>query len=852
MRLTLVTGAGCAALLLLGGVAPPARGDLRLEAPPPGFDRTHRLGEWVPVPVRLSGTAPPSTRTELQVRVSSLAITSTSVQSLRVAPGPVDLRFSVPVLMPAWSGQIRVAAQVHVDGRPAAGVQADAGRELAPAQPAIVALTQDRGGLGYLHNVELGIVHQPAVGPGPYAGSSSQPGPAVVLYPRPEDLPESPRAYQMADIVFLGDLPLDALTDGQWEAVLAWVRSGGHLVVSGGPDLTRLQSTRLRGILPLEPRGVRSLPSLPALAARYGAPPVRGPVPVATGPLRAQAGAFIRQNGVILAAQQRLGVGWVTFTAFDLAAPELQAWAGQTALWRDLAARGVRELRAADIVAAAAGSASWRGMGGGLADALAGVQAGDAPSFTAIGLFLAAYIVLLVPANYLLLRRWDRRELAWITAPLIIALFTTGAYAVGYSVKGGQLFLRHATVMEGAANVDGFDCHTLATIFSPVQRRYTLSVGDRLAGAEEATFAPLHGFQGAERSSLTIERTQRTYVRDALVSMWDHRSFVFDSRVEMGVVAASAVPVAGGLRVSVANHTGQALDDCVVSYRGQFQSLGRLGDGDSREARLQSGGEAPGRMGPVALQPSGPEKPASERIRAALASAIAANEAGVQGADPLVFSGWMAASPVDLRLEGERPTVQGATLVVVHIPTPSRTAALSVQRPTLPAGRADPFAANPGMGPQDLLNQATRLYSQGQHASAERLLRSSLAMDPSSAAARNMLAYALAGQGRLDEALEAAREAVRLSPRDGSILDTLAEMHQRRHEWQQAAEHYERALRLQGGGGIAETRVKLAETLLQLNRRDEAVRHLRIASGQEDPWAARARAHLGRLSAGQP
>src|SRR5262249_52276696 len=151
----------------------------------------------------------------------------------------------------------------------------------------------------------------------------------------------------------------------------------------------------------------------------------------------------------------------------------------------------------------------------------AGVQSTEAPSFTFIGIFLLLYIIFLVPVNYFLLRKKDKKELAWVTAPLIIFVFSTGAYGIGYSVKGGQLFLRFASVVEGTANREGWNSYTIARIFSPRQTRYALAVADPAATATEVTS---QGNYYGQRSGqeIAVERDKKTTVKDALVNMWDH------------------------------------------------------------------------------------------------------------------------------------------------------------------------------------------------------------------------------------------------------------------------------------------------------------------------------------------
>jgi tetratricopeptide (TPR) repeat protein len=81
----------------------------------------------------------------------------------------------------------------------------------------------------------------------------------------------------------------------------------------------------------------------------------------------------------------------------------------------------------------------------------------------------------------------------------------------------------------------------------------------------------------------------------------------------------------------------------------------------------------------------------------------------------------------------------------------------------------DSFGALMGLG--------NARYAEGDLAAAEASFRQAVELRPSQPEGWNNLAYALAGQGRQDEAIEAARKAVRLSPgNEAPYLDTLRDV----------------------------------------------------------------------------
>jgi hypothetical protein len=65
-------------------------------------------------------------------------------------------------------------------------------------------------------------------------------------------------------------------------------------------------------------------------------------------------------------------------------------------------------------------------------------------------LLLFGYIALIGPVNYLILRRLDRREWAWVTMPILIVGFAVGAYAFGSALRGSSVILNEVGIVRGA------------------------------------------------------------------------------------------------------------------------------------------------------------------------------------------------------------------------------------------------------------------------------------------------------------------------------------------------------------------------------------------------------------------
>jgi hypothetical protein len=89
---------------------------------------------------------------------------------------------------------------------------------------------------------------------------------------------------------------------------------------------------------------------------------------------------------------------------------------------------------------------------------------------------IVGYILLIGPVSYLVLRRLDRRELAWVTAPILVLLFTACSYGIGVSLKGSQVIVNQLSVVLSSTSGTAATVQTYAGVFSPTRATFDMLV----------------------------------------------------------------------------------------------------------------------------------------------------------------------------------------------------------------------------------------------------------------------------------------------------------------------------------------------------------------------------------------
>jgi hypothetical protein len=717
----------------------------------------YRPETWTPLTVYLTGQGARGVG-QLQVSVRVAEHTTLYTRRVPLKDGAINeaVNFTVQLRNPdiniynPGGSQIDIQVQLIMDGRTLAGPKKLAlPGAISLETYNVLGLTRDGAGLNVLGKKKLGLFHK-HYNPAHLANMGMQNGNSAedtshhginpnatlqVLYTDPRALPVQTQGYDAIDAIALGDLPLDNLSEDQIDAIRDYVRQGGLLVISGGGDLARLKSRFYQEMLPVTPAGTLVVNALPTLAARYDTLlPLTGGAALTRGTLKPGAIALLSgsETGGALIASRPYGCGVVVFTSFDFLDPNIRAWGAGPALWRDLLRCGNREVSARDVLAAAAETNQSNVH---LGDALAGKRATNAPPLLMVGLFCGAYLILLVPVNYLVLKKLDKREMTWLTAPVLIAGFTVASYLIARSIKGGDLTVNSAVVVETQANTDQAAGYAQMTVYSPRRATYDIAFGN-----PDDPNNPYHALLPSEiftnpAESLGIDLTvdsdaNGTTLRNTLIKLWDKRSFETPVAVDLGgtvdaVTRALSKP--GWVEVTLTNRTRFALTDCALVGNDTI-SLGNLVPGAAVTQRMQWNTRTSAINLPVPVPPAPTEADKTESAdrpderredtpvvtRARIASALLQslvtgteqNQYGYQvphgyghGANALVarFSDPL----LDLRVDGHKPDGQEVNVLVAHLPMPT-------DAPIVSRAKSDPFAAKPVVDLEDETQPGTR------------------------------------------------------------------------------------------------------------------------------------------------
>jgi hypothetical protein len=397
----------------------------------------------------------------------------------------------------------------------------------------------------------------------------------------PADLPERPEPLRgIETIIWAADS--SSVTEAQQRSLERWVAAGGQLVVLGGPDW-QARTAAFDALLPVEQLASRDGSSAAALAAWAGADQPSGgdPLTAAVGDLRAGAISLVGDDdgGSLFAAITR-GAGRASFVGIDLATEPFRTWAGASALW----ARLIPDDRIIE---------QWGGSGpiddevaNAMNQALANLPSLAVPSAALLLAVIVGYILLIGPLSYLVLRRLDRRELAWIVAPVLVLVFSGVSYGIGASMKGSQIIVNEIAVVRSSTDGTAASVSTYAGVFSPTRASYDLTVrGDALLSALAANnFEPR---VGGEAVNYATEQGDPAHLRGLAVSVFGLQAIRAEAVIPYTPSLRVAWSVIGGnLEGRVSNEGSEPMEDVAVVGQMGGVMVGTLAPGESKTFRL--------------------------------------------------------------------------------------------------------------------------------------------------------------------------------------------------------------------------------------------------------------------------
>lgn len=397
--------------------------------------------------------------------------------------------------------------------------------------------------------------------------------PPVVVPLTPADLPERAQAWSGIDRLVWQDTDAAALTPGQLAALRSWIAGGGRLVVIGGTAAADSLNAFPDDLLPYRPTSVLDVDPSAVSAVLGGTPGGATTLTALAGD--SGAGRPLATSGDrVIAADRTVGNGTVTLLGFD----PTTSWIATGEDWDAPLWRRLLPARTAGTTALADDSQ--------IVSAVGNLPSLALPPVGGLLVLLFGYIVLVGPVNYLVLKRLDRREWAWITVPALIVVFTVGSFGIGALMRGNEVVVHEVAIVRGAQGTAMAAAQSYLGIFSPTRSTYQVRVpGDALLAA------PINGdiFGSGQVNTLDILQGDPSRIRDLAVGVGSLRTVRADASATGPQVSADLAVEDGRLTGTLTNASATPLHDAAIVVGAAAKKLGDIDPGETVDISLTVG-----------------------------------------------------------------------------------------------------------------------------------------------------------------------------------------------------------------------------------------------------------------------
>jgi hypothetical protein len=345
--------------------------------------------------------------------------------------------------------------------------------------------------VGVLAERPQGLVSQIDLPPNPFGA------PPAIISLTVADLPGRIEGWGVLDRLVWQDIDSNQLSSEQLDSLRRWIAAGGRLVIVGGSAGIGTLSALPDDILPYRPTATVDLDPATLTSLLGALPAAAAELPALAGEL-ARGRALATSGDRAVAAELGYGSGRVTLLGFDPTTAWLAESRGVDALWRS-------------ALPARIGDGTMLVDDSQLVQAVYRLPLLALPPTSGLLVIIGAYILVIGPLNYFVLRRLDRRELAWITMPVLVLAFAAASFGYGAFLRGTDVVVNEVAIVRGAPDATQATAQVYFGVFSPARSTYQVHVpeGALLAspmsgdpfGLGTATLDILQG-TGPERPSM--------------------------------------------------------------------------------------------------------------------------------------------------------------------------------------------------------------------------------------------------------------------------------------------------------------------------------------------------------------
>lgn len=384
---------------------------------------------------------------------------------------------------------------------------------------------------------------------------------------------------KMFDCIVINNYDTSRLGKEQYNVLKNWVQGGGLLIIGTGPSSSKTLSIFKDDFVSGDIGELKDV-STNALAAFAGSSS-KDNMKIASLVMNIKNSSPLLKDGdnVLLHLIDK-GTGHVVISSFDLGLNPITDWDANRLL-------GARIIGSFPFVNNNVAYEKWGNDYGMINGALRTIPGLPEPNSRLLLIIFGAYVLIVGPISYLILKKKDKRELMWLTVPVLSVIFSAVMYAAGAGTRMSKPIANVISVINVSRN-SASGITSYAGIFTPVKSNIKVEAGEGM------DIKPLNSFNGDyyppyNQNQQKIVDTKynlgsKTTAEFYRNSVWNMRT----TGLEMDTIPSGGIECQVNYADSkftgtIKNTTGFDLEECYLITPNQYMVIGPLKKGESKD-----------------------------------------------------------------------------------------------------------------------------------------------------------------------------------------------------------------------------------------------------------------------------
>jgi hypothetical protein len=395
------------------------------------------------------------------------------------------------------------------------------------------------------------------------------------------------------NVILINNFDTSNLTQEQYGALKKWVIDGGTLLLGTGPSYSKTLAIFKDDFITGEIGDVSTISTNQLYGVAQGSA-LGETMELSTLNMSFKdSNILVAEGSTNLVAKMVKGSGSVSVAAFDLGLEPLSSWVGRASFSEKLIQKLMPELYTNPTYSK---DIYMNNDMNAIDNSLRNIPELPKTNTKILLVLLIAYIIVVAPLSYLILKKMDKREWMWLTVPVTSLVFAFVIYMTGFGTRMNEPIVNVINIVEFGTNGHATP-KSYAGVFTPNKSNIRVEAADGMNIKPITLNAYDQGGMGVnvddKKEKQVVAKvivSPKTVVEFYRTSVWDMKTLALsDNESLTGKFDVKINHTKSAYQGTVANNSGFDLQECYIATSNEVIDIGPIKNGETVEVKDKIG-----------------------------------------------------------------------------------------------------------------------------------------------------------------------------------------------------------------------------------------------------------------------